>query len=57
MRFIAYWDRCKQHANIPIDGYAVVDSDVVELYRNEELVGVFDMGVLDIWYVSKGDNA
>ena len=56
MRFIAYWDRCKQHANIPIDSYALSGA-LVELYRNEELVGVFDMGVLDIWYVSKGENA
>ena len=54
MRFIAYWDRCKQHANIPIDGYSINES-VVELYRAEELVGMFDTGAVDIWYVSKGD--
>lgn len=56
MRFIAYWDRCKQHANIPIDGYAINNS-IVELYRNEELVGMFDAGAVDIWYISKGETA
>lgn len=55
MRFIAYWDRCKQHANIPIDEYAM-NNGVLELYRDTALVGMFDVGAVDIWYISKGEN-
>ena len=55
MRFIAYWDREKQHCNIPIESYEVSDS-VVELYRKDNLIGMFDMGVLDIWYISGVEN-
>jgi hypothetical protein len=56
MKFIAYWDRGKQHANITIDGYTV-DEGIVKLERKEDgrpmVVGFFDLGFLDAWYVTE----
>ena len=56
MRFIAYWDRGKQHANIPVDGF-VVDEGIVKLTKNKDgeplIMGFFDLGFLDAWYVTE----
>lgn len=54
MRFIAYWDRGKQHANIKIDGYSV-DNGIVQLLSDTPPVvkGFFDLGFLDAWYVTE----
>ena len=56
MRFIAYWDRGKQHANIPIDDYSV-DNGIVMLTRVKQgapvVMGFFDLGFLDAWYVTE----
>lgn len=57
MRFIAYWDRGKQHANIPIDGYSVENECIVKLTQQKEgspvIMGFFDLGFLDAWYVTE----
>lgn len=56
MRFIAYWDRGKQHANIPIDDF-IVEEGIVKLMKERKgmpvVMGFFDMGFLDAWYVTE----
>lgn len=38
--------------NIPID-YAVEDENTVRAYRNKEIVGFFDLGAVDVLYVTE----
>jgi hypothetical protein len=56
VRFIAYWDRGKQHANFPVDDFIVEDGIVKLLKQKKDIpvvVGFFDMGFLDAWYVTE----
>ena len=56
MRFIAFWDKGKQHVNLKIDGYTVEEC-IVKLMRVKDgknvVMGFFDMGFLDAWYVTE----
>ena len=54
MRLIVYY-KPDSHVNIAADRMAE-DDGIVRAYRGEQLVGVFDLGVIDMIYLSGGND-
>lgn len=51
-RFLAFWQRGAVYCNIPFSTMEVAEN-VIFLYRDGALIGQFDMGFVDLWYVTE----
>ena len=51
-RFLAFWQRGANYCNIPFHEMEISEN-VIFLYRDGKLVGQFDMGFVDLWYVTE----
>ena len=52
MRLIAFWNKGTSMCNIPFDHMAIEES-VIFLYRGSDMVGQFDMGFVELWYITE----
>lgn len=52
MRLVAFWNKGSSMCNVAFDHMSVEES-VIFLYRGKDLVAQFDMGFVDLWYVSE----
>lgn len=50
-RFIAYWHIDHEHCNVPVTEVVVTD-DLVILKRDDKIIGQFDRGFVDGWYIT-----
>lgn len=51
-RFIAYWRRGAEHCNIVCTKIDVQDG-IIFLWFDGDLIGQFDCGFVDAWYISE----
>lgn len=51
-RFLAFWQRGVNYCNITFHEMEISEN-VIFLYRDGKLVGQFDMGFVDLWYVTE----
>jgi len=51
-RFIAFWLKGTNYCNVPFQSMNLVEN-VIFLYRDGIVVGQFDMGFVDLWYVTE----